>query len=63
MINNGPASFGYQLSRSEGEWQWTAYDPSGELRAEGRAPSRAAAAACVIRALAEPRSNPEGETA
>lgn len=53
MSLQGPACFGYRLSRGEGEWRWTAFDGEGRVSAQGRAQSRAMAAACVIRALAE----------
>jgi hypothetical protein len=48
-----PTCFGYRIREVEGEWRWTAFDPAGGVRAQGRAPTRAAAAAQVIRALAE----------
>jgi hypothetical protein len=45
--------FGYRIREESGGWRWTTFDSSGAVRAEGRAPSRAAAAAQVIRELAE----------
>jgi len=53
MIVQGPACFGYKIREVDGGWLWTAFDARGEARAHGRAESRAAAAAQVIRALAE----------
>ena len=53
MSIQGPACFGYRICQVDGAWRWTAFDRSGAVRATGLAPSRAAAAAQVIRALAE----------
>ena len=53
MSVQAPACFGYRVCQVDGEWRWTAFDSSGGVRATGRAASRAAAAAHVIRALAE----------
>jgi hypothetical protein len=47
------ACFGYRVQKVAEEWRWTAFDEAGGVRAEGRAASRAAAAAQVIAALAE----------
>lgn len=52
MDDRDAAHFGYRLRQADGEWRWTAFNPAGQVTAKGRAPSRAAAAACVIRALA-----------
>ena len=53
MSVQSPACFGYRICQVEGTWRWTAFDRSGGVGATGSAPSRAAAAAQVIRALAE----------
>jgi hypothetical protein len=50
--------FGYRVREVESGWRWTAFDACGRVRAEGIAPSRAAAAACVIRILAEEALDP-----
>ena len=52
MSLEGPACYGYRVREVAGEWRWTAFDPAGRVRAEGRSPTRAAAAARVILALA-----------
>lgn len=44
--------FGYRICPTEQGWSWVAFDPAGEIQERGTAPSRAIAAACVIRALA-----------
>jgi hypothetical protein len=46
------ASFGYRITRTRGGWLWSTYDLRGELQHHGEAPSKALAAALVIRALA-----------
>ncbi|HEY8614670.1 hypothetical protein [Phenylobacterium sp.] len=46
------ASFGYRICREEGGWTWTTFDLAGEVLLKGHAPTKAVAAACVIRALA-----------
>ncbi|WP_374468820.1 hypothetical protein [Phenylobacterium sp.] len=46
------ASFGYRISKDEAGWTWTTFDLAGQILVEGRAPTKAVAAACVIRALA-----------
>ena len=53
MSVQGPACFGYSVVKAGDEWRWTAFDHAGCVKTEGRAPTRAAAAAEVIRALAE----------
>lgn len=53
MSPQGPSCFGYRVRQVEGEWRWTAFDVAGGVRAEGRAKTRAAAAAQLIRTLAE----------
>ena len=67
MSVHKPSCYGYRVSRREGEWLWTAFDDLGRVADEGQAPSRAAAAACVIRALAEltihGRAEPEADAA
>lgn len=44
--------FGYQIRPTAAGWRWTAFDPHGQISEEGCAPSKAVAAACVIRVLA-----------
>ena len=51
--------FGYRIREDAGAWRWTTFDRAGAVRAEGTAPSRAAAAAQVIRELAEETLGPE----
>jgi hypothetical protein len=46
------SAFGFQLEKSDGGWRWTAFNLLGEVAERGFSPSKAAAAACVIRALA-----------
>ncbi|HEY9217363.1 MAG TPA: hypothetical protein VIO94_04890 [Phenylobacterium sp.] len=46
------AEFGYRIAPCDEGWAWTAYDEAGEVRAEGAAPTKAMAAACVIREIA-----------
>lgn len=53
MSVQSPACFGYSIGRVGDEWRWTAFDRAGDVKRQGRAPSRAAAAAHVVRALAE----------
>lgn len=53
MSATAQTSFGYRIRQDDGAWRWTAFDRAGGVRAEGLAPSRAAAAAQVIRTLAE----------
>lgn len=47
-----PAVFGFKLTKTRTGWRWAAFDPVGWLTATGEAPTRAQAAAFVIRALA-----------
>lgn len=54
------ASFGYRISKAEGEWIWTTFDLAGKVAVRGHAPTKAVAAACVIRALAR-SSVPAGD--
>jgi len=53
MSSQGAARFGYRVRQVAGEWRWTAFDGAGRVCGEGCAASRAAAAAHVIRVLAE----------
>jgi hypothetical protein len=46
------ANFGYHIRRGEGGWTWTTFDLAGRAEMRGHAPTKALAAACVIRALA-----------
>jgi hypothetical protein len=45
-------SFGYRLSKTADGWTWTTFDLAGKVAMRGHAPSKAVAAACIIRALA-----------
>lgn len=53
MDGQAASRFGYRVQKVANGWRWTAFDPCGRVRARGEAPTRAAAAAFVIRALAE----------
>jgi hypothetical protein len=53
MNGQAESRFGYRVRKVDGGWRWTAFDACGRLRAQGTAPTRAAAAAFVIHALAE----------
>jgi hypothetical protein len=46
------ASFGYRIRETSEGWSWTTFDTSGRVEARGRAPTKAVAAALVIRAIA-----------
>lgn len=46
------ASFGYRISKDEAGWIWTTFDLAGRVAVRGHAPTKAVAAACVVRALA-----------
>ncbi len=46
------AEFGYRIEPCDEGWAWRAYDVSGEVQASGEAPTKAIAAACVIREIA-----------
>lgn len=46
------AGYGFRVSKTSAGWTWTAYDAHGRALETGAAPSRAAAAACVIRVIA-----------
>lgn len=46
------ASFGYRINKGEEGWAWTTFDLAGRVAVRGHAPTKAVAAACVIRALA-----------
>lgn len=52
MTAREDATFGYKIRRTDDGWTWTTFDPGGRLLEQGHAPSKAVAAACVIRALA-----------
>lgn len=51
------ASFGYRFNKVSDGWTWTTYALGGEVTMRGHAPTKAVAAACVIRSLAS-RSRP-----
>jgi hypothetical protein len=46
------ANFGYQISKHGDGWRWVTFDLSGAVRQRGEAPTKAIAAACIVRALA-----------
>lgn len=46
------ASFGYRLSKTTDGWTWTTFDLAGQVAVRGHAPTKAVAAACIVRALA-----------
>lgn len=46
------AEFGYRIEPCDEGWAWKAFDETGELQASGAAPTKAIAAACVIREIA-----------
>ena len=46
------ASFGYRIRKTSEGWVWSTLDAAGAVRVRGEAPSKAMAAALVIRALA-----------
>jgi len=45
--------FAYRLHATPEGWSWRAFDPGGAVEAQGVAPTRAVAAACIVRALAD----------
>jgi hypothetical protein len=57
------ASFGYRIRETAGGWAWSTLDSSGRVQARGEAPSKAVAAAFVIRALARSALPDEAQTA
>lgn len=46
------AQFGYRIAPCDEGWAWKAYDRAGQVQASGAAPTKAIAAACVIREIA-----------
>lgn len=48
----GGAEFGYRIRPCAAGWSWTAFDAGGGVQERGEAPTKAMAAACVIRAIA-----------
>ena len=46
------ASFGYRIRETADGWSWATLDPAGKVRDRGDAPTKALAAAFVIRAIA-----------
>jgi hypothetical protein len=44
--------YGFKVLETAAGWSWTAYDREGRPVEQGAAPSRAAAAACIIRVIA-----------
>ncbi|HEY8572391.1 hypothetical protein [Phenylobacterium sp.] len=57
------ASFGYRIRQTGEGWTWATLDPAGRVQARGRAPSKAVAAALVIRAIARSAVPDEAQTA
>lgn len=52
MASRNCAAFGYQVRPTGEGWAWVTFDLTGREQERGHAPSKAVAAACVIRALA-----------
>ena len=52
MTSPDHAVFGYRIRPADGGWTWVTYGLRGEVLAQGAAPNKALAAACVVRALA-----------
>jgi hypothetical protein len=52
MSSSHETCFGYRVRETDSGWSWVTYDDAGQVQAMGEAPSKAIAAACVIRALA-----------
>ena len=52
MISPDQSCFGYNIRQTASGWSWVTYDLDGGVQAQGSAPDKALAAACVIRALA-----------
>lgn len=46
------AEFGYTIEPCAAGWAWTAFDTRGAVQERGEAPTKAIAAACVIRVIA-----------
>jgi hypothetical protein len=46
-----PTTFGFELQKTPEGWRWTAFDTLGRVAEEGVAPTKALAAAHVVRAL------------
>ena len=57
------AEFGYRIEPCDEGWAWRAYDSSGEVQASGAAPTKAVAAACVIREIARSAIRPASSEA
>jgi hypothetical protein len=47
------AVFGYKLQSVQDGWRWLTFAEDGSVAETGVAPTRAVAAACIIRALTE----------
>ncbi|WP_296600011.1 hypothetical protein [Phenylobacterium sp.] len=45
------AAYGFAIFQEGDAWVWESYGPDGRLRASGRAPTRATAAAFVVREI------------
>jgi hypothetical protein len=52
MRASDDAGFGYRIRRTASGWSWVAFAADGGVLAQGGAPNRATAAACVVRAIA-----------
>lgn len=55
------AEFGYKIRPCAAGWAWTAYDAGGGVHERGEAPTKAIAAAYVIRAIARQAVPAEGQ--
>lgn len=51
-MTRGGAEFGYRIRPCAAGWSWTAFDAGGRVQERGEAPTKAIAAALVIRAIA-----------
>lgn len=56
MVGPNDVKFGFQFQRTPKGWNWATYDQKGRVRSKGVAPTRAEAAAYVIRAMATAES-------
>lgn len=48
-------NYGYRLKEDGGAWTWSILDDDGAVKRQGEAPTKAIAAACVIRQLLRER--------
>lgn len=59
MPNSVCADYGFTIAPTGDAWAWTTYDRQGRVQAQGRARTRAVAAAFVVRELTRRRGAPE----